>query len=125
MKLFITTVLFSLSIVLIASFRSTYNPAWESKLVTLNKDGSLSYHPDEKGNTIPDFSRVGYYNGDKEIPDVGVKKTLSPSADAEKQIQSAIDELAKASLVAVEPGECGLGNFRSGAPDHGVEDLGD
>jgi hypothetical protein len=68
---------------------------WQSKFVTINKDGSLSYVPDEKGNIFPDFSRVGYYNGDQEIPDVGVAKTIGPSSDAEKQIQDAIDELSK------------------------------
>jgi len=68
---------------------------WQSKFVTINKDGSLTYPPDEKGNVIPDFSRVGYYNGDKDIPNIAVVKTISPSADAEKQIQNAIDELSK------------------------------
>ncbi len=68
---------------------------WQSKFVTINKDGSLNYTADEKGNIIPDFSRVGYYNGDKDIPNIAVVKTISPSADAEKQIQNAIDELSK------------------------------
>jgi len=71
---------------------------WQSKFVTINKDGSLTYPPDEKGNVIPDFSRVGYYNGDKDIPNIAVVKTISPSADAEKQIQNAIDELSKQPL---------------------------
>ena len=68
---------------------------WQSKFVTINKDGSLTYTPDEKGNIIPDFSRVGYYNGDKDIPNIAVVKTISLSADVEKQIQNAIDELSK------------------------------
>jgi hypothetical protein len=71
---------------------------WQSKFITINKDGSLTYTPDEKGNVIPDFSRVGYYNGDKEIPDIAVVKTISPSADAEKQIQNAINELSNKPL---------------------------
>ena len=33
---------------------------WESKYVKLKKDGKLAYLPDEQGNIIPDFSRVGY-----------------------------------------------------------------
>ena len=43
------------------------SPSWESKFIKINKDGSLKYIPDEKGNIIPDFSHVGYYGGDKEI----------------------------------------------------------
>jgi hypothetical protein len=68
--------------------------SWQSKFVQQEKDGSLTYTPDEKGNIIPDFSRVGYYAGDKDIPGIAVVKTISPSADAEQQIQSAIDELS-------------------------------
>ena len=34
---------------------------WESKFVQLQADGSLKYIPDEKGNILPDFSRVGYH----------------------------------------------------------------
>lgn len=68
---------------------------WQSRYVTLQKDGSLSYLPDEKGNIIPDFSRVGYYSGDRQIPVVTVVKTVSASGDAMKNIQTAIDELSK------------------------------
>jgi hypothetical protein len=69
---------------------------WESKFIKLNKDGSLQYIPDEKGNIIPDFSRVGFYNGDKTIPDIAVVKTVSPTGtdNDETIIQSAIDEVA-------------------------------
>lgn len=69
---------------------------WQSKLVTLNTDGSLTYHPDEQGNTLPDFSRVGYHEGDKPIPDVPVVKTVTAPAngDAQQAIQNAIDEVA-------------------------------
>jgi hypothetical protein len=57
-----------------------HNTPWESRFVKLHKDGSLKYIPDEKGNIIPDFSRVGYYDGDKDIPDVPVIKTISPGS---------------------------------------------
>ena len=57
------------------------SPTWESKFIKVNKDGSLKYIPDEKGNIIPDFSRVGYYGGDKDIPDVAVVKTIEPAAE--------------------------------------------
>ena len=43
---------------------------WQSKVIRLNNDGSLHYTADEKGNTIPDFSKVGYYQGTRSIPDV-------------------------------------------------------
>ena len=82
-----------LGLVLVSSFKSTGK--WSSKFVKEKKDGSLVYTPDEKGNIIPDFSRVGYYHGDKEIPDIPVVKTIFPSENAEKQIQDAINELSK------------------------------
>lgn len=69
---------------------------WESKFVSLRSDGSLQYHPDEKGNTIPDFSRVGYYQGDQSLPDVPVVKTIAAEGDNSQQvIQQAIDEVSK------------------------------
>src|SRR6478735_8313752 len=71
---------------------------WQSKFVQQTKNGSLQYTPDDKGNIIPDFSRVGYYHGDKEIPTIPVVKTISASANAEKEIQAAIDELSKQPL---------------------------
>ncbi|MBN9298194.1 MAG: hypothetical protein J0I41_14360 [Filimonas sp.] len=68
---------------------------WESKFVHINADGTISYTADEKGNTIPDFSRVGYFGGDKAIPDVAVVKTISADGDNSQQvIQAAIDEVA-------------------------------
>ncbi len=70
-------------------------PKWESKFIRVNKDGSLKYIPDEKGNTIPDFSRVGYYRGDKAIPEVPVVKTISPAGNGEAMIQAAIEEVGK------------------------------
>jgi hypothetical protein len=81
------------AIIVTSSFRVTEK--WQSKFVKENKDGSLEYSPDEKGNIIPDFSMVGYYSGDKEIPSVPVTKIISPSSDAEKEIQNAIDDLSK------------------------------
>ncbi len=72
-----------------------------SKFVKQNTDGGLSYVPDEKGNTIPDFSRVGFYGGDKTIPDIPVVKTIAPSGSDDQQlIQQAIDEVSKRPLDA-------------------------
>jgi hypothetical protein len=70
---------------------------WESKFVQQDKNGALKYIPDEKGNIIPDFSRVGYQSGDQPIPEISVIKTISPAANGSSQeiIQSAIDEVSK------------------------------
>ncbi|MDB5192511.1 MAG: hypothetical protein JWQ96_2074, partial [Segetibacter sp.] len=68
-----------------------------TKYVKVAKDGSLVYIPDEKGNIIPDFSRVGFYGGDMEIPDIAVVKTVNATGtDADQTIiQNAIDEVSK------------------------------
>lgn len=72
-----------------------HNDTWNSRFLTVNKDGSISYHPDEKGNTIPDFSGVGYHHGLKPIPRLKVVKTLQPvNGDAGKMIQEAINEVS-------------------------------
>ena len=91
--------IFILSTITIISFQPPL-ATWESKFIKQNKDGSLKYIPDEKGNIIPDFSRVGYSAGDKNIPDVAVVKTIGPAAEgtSEAIIQSAIDELSKKPL---------------------------
>jgi len=69
---------------------------WQSKFIKQKADGRLTYVADEKGNTIPDFSHVGYHQGRKPIPQVKVVTTLSATGDNdEAKIQQAIDELAK------------------------------
>lgn len=69
---------------------------WESKYVKLESDGKLAYLPDELGNVIPDFSRVGYQQGQKAIPYVPVMVTLYATGDNDQQkIQNAIDQLSK------------------------------
>ena len=79
----------------IVSFRVA-SLQWESKFIKVQKNGSLQYIPDENGNIIPDFSRVGYYAGDKNIPDIAVVKTIAPVASGSSQelIQAAIDEVS-------------------------------
>ncbi|MBW4889235.1 hypothetical protein KXQ82_05890 [Mucilaginibacter sp. HMF5004] len=95
-KFFITTFILAAISLTVVSFKA-YKGEWQSKLVTLNTDGSLTYHPDEQGNTLPDFSRVGYREGDKAIPDVPIVKTVNAPADGNGQqlIQDAINEVAK------------------------------
>ncbi|RXK61667.1 hypothetical protein ESA94_01225 [Lacibacter luteus] len=91
--------IFILSAIVVLSFQS-HTDKWVSKFIKLNKNGSLEYIPDEKGNIIPDFSRVGYYSGDKNIPEIPVVKTISAtgSDNDETVIQQAIDEVAKLPL---------------------------
>lgn len=89
-----------ISALLLAIFAISFQlrlPKWESRFIQIGKNGSLKYIADEKGNTIPDFSRVGYYNGDRPIPHVAVVKTIEPATSGSSQeiIQSAIDEVAK------------------------------
>jgi len=81
-----------LLVVLLFSFRKFQ----ESKFISLGKDRSLIYHPDENGNIIPDFSRVGYHQGDLDIPSVSVVKSISPATSGSSQelIQAAIDEVS-------------------------------
>lgn len=74
-----------------------YADGWQSNLITVNTDGSLIYNRDEQGNILPDFSRVGYHEGDKPIPLIPIVKTITPPNDGDSQqvIQDAIDEVAK------------------------------
>lgn len=92
----------ALSLLLVSgALFSFVHQSWSSKFLTLNKDGSITYHPDEKGNTIPDFSLVGYHHGLKPIPDVKVVKTVGPiKGDAGKTLQLAIDEVSALPLGA-------------------------
>lgn len=69
---------------------------WQSRFVRLHADGSLSYKGDKRLNVIPDFSRVGYHQGDKPIPEIPVRLTVTPGPDRSSQgaIQAAIDKLS-------------------------------
>lgn len=69
---------------------------WQSEFIKIKKDGHFQYIADQKGNTIPDFSHVGYHQNTKAIPQVQVVATLSATGDNdEAKIQEAINELAK------------------------------
>lgn len=59
-------------------------------------NGRLAYGTDAQGNRIPDFSRVGYRNGDAPLPDLPVAATVAPqpSGDDTARIQQAIDQVA-------------------------------
>lgn len=69
---------------------------WESKFVKVQKNGKLQYIPDENGDIIPDFSRVGYRQNTKAIPNVKTVIALSSTGENDEQkIQQAIDDLSK------------------------------
>ena len=74
-------------------------PAAEKQAsVSLGEDGKLQYTPDDRGNTIPDFSRCGYMGGGVKIPDARVLMTLKPAkngSDDTARIQKALDDLAR------------------------------
>lgn len=68
---------------------------WQSKFIHITQNGKLQYIPDENGNIIPDFSLVGYYHSQKNIPDVPVVKVVEPVGEnAQQVIQDAINEVA-------------------------------
>jgi len=92
--------LLSAAVILLVSFKPVFKKLWESKYIKVNADGSLNYIPDTKGNIIPDFSHVGYYQGDKEIADVPIIKTVNANenGDSQELLQNAIDEVAKLPL---------------------------
>jgi hypothetical protein len=73
--------------------------AQTTSLIQKGSDGRLVYTPDSDGFVIPDFSYAGYHNGNKEIPDVAVVKTISPIAgDNTTHIQNAINEVGQLAL---------------------------
>ena len=90
MKNILRVVLFFLHLLVMGiSFAQT------STLVSLDSTGKLVYAPDAKGNTVPDFSGVGYKNGEVALPTVAVVKTVYPVAgDNLANIQNAINEVA-------------------------------
>ena len=66
-----------------------------SAIVHPGSDGRLVYVPDERGNTVPDFSYAGYRGGGVALPDVATAITVEPgSGDDRARIQAALDEVA-------------------------------
>ena len=63
--------------------------------VNMRPDSTLDYFPDERGNLMPDFSRVGYHQGDRPIPDADVRIEIAPSDDDQRTIQAAIDQVSR------------------------------
>jgi len=96
-KTYISKLKATLSLALLLCFITTYGQEkWESQYIKIQKNGKLQYIPDEQGNIIPDFSRVGYHQNTKPIPKVNTVTTLSATGENDQQkIQQAIDDLAK------------------------------
>jgi hypothetical protein len=65
--------------------------------ITVGEDGVLVYRADERGNTIPDFSRSGYRGGGVALPLVPVLETLESHGldDEAGRIQAALDRLGE------------------------------
>lgn len=67
----------------------------DSTILYRDGSGRLVYHADEDGNRIVDFSHAGYHSGERDIPFVPVKETITPVAgDNTAHIQAAIDAVA-------------------------------
>lgn len=88
--------LFFLFIVQVGFTQNKTASTWQSSHVYMDESGMLTYTPDKQGNTIPDFSRVGYHHGTKSIPCYPVVKIITPvEGDNWGNIQMAIDEISK------------------------------
>ncbi len=78
--------------------------SWTSNYVKFADDSSLKYIADEKGNIIPDFSRVGCYQNNGPLPEVAVVKIVEPAGDSSQQVlQAAIDAVSR-----MQPGKDGF-----------------
>ena len=70
----------------------------QSDLVFLGDNGRLVYAPaNARGDTIPDFSNVGYKGGGVAVPDVPVRATVAPDGDGKDdlaRLQAALDQVA-------------------------------
>lgn len=67
---------------------------WSPEQVYYGAGGKLTYTPDEQGNTIPDFSHVGYMYGDEPIPDIPTVVEVNPvEGDDGATIQAAINQV--------------------------------
>ncbi len=78
----------------------TSSLAQTTSLVSVGSNGRLVYTPNSRGDVVPDFSAVGYRNGEASIPTIAVQRTVSPaSGDDRSNIQNAINAVAALPLV--------------------------
>ncbi len=81
-------------LLLLLGFTAATAAAQTTTLVQYGPNGKLQYTPNSRGDVIPDFSGVGYMNGEAEIPNVPVVRTISAiSGDNRQRIQDLIDEV--------------------------------
>jgi hypothetical protein len=74
---------------------SAADPQPHSRWVHPGPDGKLVYATTDRGDRIMDFSHAGYMGGGVALPDVPVKRTVSPAGpDDAGTIQAAIDAVA-------------------------------
>lgn len=76
--------------------------------------GRLSYRTDAQGNRVPDFSQVGYDDGDRPLPHRPVVATVSPapSGDDTARIQAAVEQAGtrpSGGAVLLKPGTYRIG----------------
>jgi hypothetical protein len=77
---------------LLALFGSVLPAAEPPRVISLAKDGKLTYLSDPQGNRVPDFSYAGYMGGGVAIPDAPVRVVVPPTdGDATPRIQAAIE----------------------------------
>ena len=88
-------------VLILSVFFSITNGQWQSALVHYDSGNKLVYALDQEKNRIPDFSFAGYKNGESEIPNVPVLRTISHIAgDNTSYIQSVLDSLGTSGSIA-------------------------
>lgn len=88
-----------LTLPLLLTLTTFSQPSWPSRYLQIKRNKTIQYTPDSSGNTIPDFSGVGYEKNRKPFPNIPVVKTIEPTnTDHQALIQSAIDEVSKMPL---------------------------
>ena len=81
-------------ITILLCLMSTMLNAQSSKILDIASNGELTYIEDIRGNIIPDYSYAGYHHSEKGIPNMPIRKTISPiEGDNLNHIQNAINEL--------------------------------
>jgi len=90
-----------ITIYLLFLVSSTLEAQYEPSILFYNNSNQLVYVSDEAGNHLPDYSYVGYKNGEEALPNVAVVKQISPvDGDNTAHIQAAIDEVEALTLNA-------------------------
>jgi hypothetical protein len=75
--------------------------AQTSSWVAMGSNGNLLYTPDSRGNVVPDFSAVGFMNGEAPLPTIGVVLTVNPVVgDNLANVQNAINQVAAMPVTA-------------------------